>query len=147
MPPIEAIKYGLVGLAALFGLWAAVKAKAPPQGASATDLRLANRFMVFCIVLVLLAGLLALYEGFFLHGEGRRAQESQIISRIDQTIADKLGIENDAFTAMDAYSRQTIDNIIRQLCRDVIDLSELLSAAPAARCKARLGRSPAEAPT
>jgi hypothetical protein len=146
MPPIEAVKYGLVGLAALFGLWAAVKVKAPAHGASEARMRLANRFMLFSIVLVLLSGLLAVYE-FYLLGGGRRAQESQIISRMDQTIAAKLGIENDAFAAMDAYSRQTIDNIIRQLCRDVIDLSDLLAASPAARCKARLGRPPAEAPT
>lgn len=146
MPSIEALKYGLTGLAALFGFWAAAKVKAQGQAPTEAGARLINRFMIFCIALLLLSGLLALYDGYFL--QSRRLNEMrQIISRMDQTIGDKLVLENDAFAPMDAHSKQIIDNMIRQLCQDVIDLNKIASSAMAPRCRARLERSPVDAPT
>jgi hypothetical protein len=142
MPSIEALKYGLIGLAALSGFWAAAKFKV--QGAAPTQAgaRLVNRLMIFSIALVLLAGALALYDGQYLQG-GRRAQ---IISRLDETIGAKLAVDNDMFSALDSYSKQTVDNMIRQLCRDVIELSRT-SSADAPKCKALLDRPPPESPT
>jgi hypothetical protein len=146
MPSIEALKYGLTGLAALFGFWAAAKVKAQGQAPTEAGARLISRFMIFCIALLLLSGFLALYDGYFL--QSRRLNEMrQIISRMDQTIGDKLALENDAFAPMDAHSKQIIDNMIRQLCQDVIDLNKIASSAAAPRCGARLERSPVDAPT
>jgi hypothetical protein len=147
MPSIEALKYGLTGLAALFGFWAAAKVKAQGQAPSEAGARLINRLMIFCIALLLLSGLLALYDGYFLQGSRRLNEMRQIIGRMDQTIGDKLGVENDAFAPMDAHSKQIIDNMIRQLCQDVIDLNKIASSAAAPRCRARLERSPVDAPT
>ena len=143
MPSIEALKYGLIGLAALSGFWAAAKFKA--QGAAPTEAgaRLVNRLMIFCIALVLLSGALALYDGQYLQG----ARRAQIISRLDETIGAKLAVDNDMFSALDSYSKQTVDNMIRQLCRDVIELSSMTSSAAAPKCKALLDRSPPDAPT
>lgn len=142
MPSIEALKYGLIGLAALSGFWAAAKFKAQGQAPTQAGVRLVNRLMIFCIALVLLSGALALYEGQYLQGERRQ----EIISRLDETIGAKLAVDNDMFSALDAYSRQTVDNMIRQLCRDVIELSGMTASAAAPRCKALLARSPADAP-
>jgi hypothetical protein len=143
MPSIEALKYGLTGLAALFGFWAAAKVKAQGQALTEPGMRRINHFMIFCIALLLLSGFLALYDGYFLRLNAAR----QVISRMDQTIGDKLGVENDAFAPMDAHSKQIIDNMIRQLCQDVIDLSKMASSAAAPRCRARLDRPPVDAPT
>ena len=142
MPSIEALKYGLIGLAALSGFWAAAKFKA--QGAAPTQAgtRLVNRLMIFSIALVLLAGALALYDGQYLQGSRR----AQIISRLDETIGAKLAVDNDMFSALDSYSKQTVDNMIRQLCQEVIELSKT-SSAGAPKCKALLDRSPADTPT
>jgi hypothetical protein len=147
MPSIEALKYGLTGLAALFGFWAAAKVKAQGQALTEPGMRRINHFMIFCIALLLLSGFLALYDGYFLQGSGRLNAARQVISRMDQTIGDKLGVENDAFAPMDAHSKQIIDNMIRQLCQDVIDLSKMASSAAAPRCRARLDRPPVDAPT
>jgi hypothetical protein len=147
MPSIEAMKYGLTGLAALFGFWAAAKVKVRGQAPTEAGARLIRRFMIFCIALLLLSGLLALYDGYFLQ-ESRRVNEMrQIISRMDQTIGDKLAVENDAFAPLDAHSKQIVDNMIRQLCQDVIDLNKIASSAVAPRCRARLDRAPVDAPT
>jgi hypothetical protein len=145
MPSIEALKYGLTGLAALFGFWAAAKVKAQGQASTEAGMRLIHRFMIFCIALLLLSGFLALYEGYFLQGSRRDVR--QIISRMDQTIGEKLGVENDAYAPMDAHSKQIIDNMIRQLCQDVIDLSRMASSAAAPRCRDRLARPPVDAPS
>jgi hypothetical protein len=147
MPSIEALKYGLTGLAAPFGFWAAAKVKAQGQAPTESGMRLIHRFIIFCIALLLLSGLLALYDGYFLQGSRRLSDARQIIGRMDQTIGEKLGVENDAFAPMDAHSKQMIDNMIRQLCRDVIDLSKLTPSAAAPRCRDRLERAPVEAPT
>ena len=147
MPSIEAMKYGLTGLAALFGFWAAAKVKARGQAPTEAGARLIRRFMIFCIALLLLSGLLALYDGYFLQESRRQNEMGQIISRLDQTIGDKLGVENDAFSAMDAHSKQIVDNMIRQLCQDVIGLSKMASSAATPRCRDRLDRSPLDAPT
>ncbi len=146
MPSIEALKYGLTGAAALFGFWAAAKIKAQGQAPTPAGARLINRFMIFCLALILLSGLLAVYDGYFLHGR-RQNEMRQIIGRMDQTIGEKLNIESDAFAPIDAHSKQMIDNMIRQLCRDVVDLSKAASSDAAQRCRARLERSPADAPT
>lgn len=142
MASIEALKYGLIGLAALSGFWATAKFKA--QGAAPTQAgaRLVNRLMIFCIALVLLAGALALYDGQYL----QRGNRAQIISRLDDTIGAKLAVDNDMFSALDSYSKQTVDNMIRQLCQDVIELSKT-SSAEAPKCKALLDRPTPDAPT
>jgi hypothetical protein len=147
MPSIEALKYGLTAAAALFGFWAAAKIKAQGQAPTQAGARLINRFMIFCLALILLSGLLAVYDGYFLHGSRWQNEMRQIISRMDQTIGEKLNVESDAFAPIDAHSKQMIDNMIRQLCRDVIDLSKAASSAAAPRCRARLERSPFDAPT
>jgi hypothetical protein len=137
MPPIEALKYGLIGLAALFGVWTAVRIKMQGQAPTEAGTRLINRFMIFCLALILLSGLVALYDGYFLQGGRRQYEMRQIISRMDQVIGDRLNVENDAFAPIDAHSKQIIDNMIRQLCQDVIDLSKAVSSAAAPRCRAR----------
>jgi hypothetical protein len=147
MPSIEALKYGLTGLAALFGFWAAVKIKSEGPAPTEAGARLINRFMIFCLALILLSGLIAFYDGYFLHGGRGQKEMQQIISRMDQTIGDKLNIESDAFAPIDAHSKQINDNMVRQLCRDVIDLNKMASSAAAPRCRARLERPPADAPT
>jgi len=147
MPSIEALKYGLTGLAALFGFWAVARIKSQARTPTEAGARLVNRLMVFSIALLLLSGLLALYDGFFLQESRRLGEMRPILSRMDQTIGDKLAVENDAFAPLDAHSKQIIDNMIRQLCRDVIDLYNMASFAVAPRCKARLDRPPAEAPS
>jgi hypothetical protein len=147
MPSIEALKYGLTGLAALFGFWAAAKVKAQGQAPTEAGARLINRFMIFCMALLLLSSFLALYDGYFLQESRRLNEMRQIISRMDQTIGDKLAVENDAFAPMDAHSKQIIDNMVRQLCLDVIDLNKIASSVAAPRCRARLERSPVDAPT
>jgi hypothetical protein len=147
MPSIESLKYGLTGLAALFGFWAAAKVKGQGQAPTEAGARLINRFMIFCIALLLLSGFLALYDGYVLQESRRLNEMRQIISRMDQTIGDKLAVENDAFAPMDAHSKQIIDNMTRQLCQDVIDLNKIASSAAAPRCRARLERSPVDAPT
>jgi hypothetical protein len=146
MSSIEALKYGLTGLAAVFGLWSAAKVKAQGQAPTEAGIRSINRFMIFCIALLLLSGFLAFYDGYFLQGSRRLNETQRIISRMDQTIGEKLGVENDAFAPIDAHSKQIIDNMIRQLCQDVIDLSKMAPSATAPRCRARLDRSPVDAP-
>ena len=143
MPSIEALKYGLIGLAALFGFWVAAKIKVQGSAPTQAGARLINRFMIFCIALVLLSGALALYDGQYLQA----AKRQQIISRLDETIGAKLAVDNDLFSPLDAYSKQTVDNMIRQLCQDVIDLSKITSYAAVPKCKARLERLPSDAPT
>ena len=73
--------------------------------------------------IALLSGLLALYDGYFLQESRRMNEMRQIISRMDQIIGDKLAVENDAFAPLDALSKQIVDNMIRQLCQDVIAAS------------------------
>jgi hypothetical protein len=140
---IEALKYGLTGLAALFGIWAVVRIKARAHAPTEAGARLTNHLMIFSIALLLLSGLLALYDGYFRQQNKMRP----ILARLDQTIGDKLVIENDAFAPLDAHSKQIIDNMIRRLCRDVIDLYEIASAATAPRCRARLDRPPVDSPS
>jgi hypothetical protein len=143
MPSIEALKYGLIGLAALSGFWAVAKFKMQAHAPSEAGARMVNRLMLFCIALVLLSGVLALYDGQYLQGSRRQ----QIISRLDETIGAKLEVENDLFSVLDSYSKQTVDNMFRQLCRDVIDLGKTITSAAAPKCKVRLERSPSDAPT
>jgi len=140
---IDALKYGLTALAALFGFWAVAKIKAQAGALSEAQARVIKSLMIFSIGLLLLSGLFALYEGFFL--QGKRLREMRpILSRLDQTIGDRLSIDNDAFAPLDAHSKQVVDNMIRQLCRDLIDLHSIASAGAASRCQARLDRPPAE---
>jgi hypothetical protein len=146
MSSIEALKYGLTGLAAVFGFWVAATVKAQGQVPTEAGTRRINRFMIFCIALLLLSGFLAFYDGYFLKGSSRLNETRRIVGTMDQTIGEKLSVENDAFAPMDAHSKQIIDNMIRQLCQDVIDLSKVATAA-APMCKARLERSPVDAPT
>src|ERR1700681_383772 len=97
---IEALKYGLTALAALFGIWAALRLKAEGTAPSERGARLLERFMIFCVLLLVLSGLLAVFDGYFLQ-EHRRARELQpILARMDQTVGDKLDIGNDAFAPM-----------------------------------------------
>jgi len=143
---IEALKYGLTALAALFGIWSALRLKAEVKSPSERGARLLDRFMIFCVLLLVLSGLLAAYDGYFLQENRRASEMAPMLARMDQTVGDKLDIGNDAFAPMDSLSKQFLDNIFRQLCRDVVDLSKV-AAAPAPRCGARLERPPFEAPT
>lgn len=143
---IEALKYGLTALAALFGIWSALRLKAEVKSPSERGARLLDQFMIFCVLLLVLSGLLAAYDGYFLQENRRVSGMAPILARMDQTVGDKLDIGNDAFAPMDSLSKQFLDNIFRQLCRDLVDLSKA-AAAPAPRCGARLERPPFEAPT
>ncbi len=147
MPSIEALKYGLTGLAALFGFWAAAKVKAQGQAPSEPGARTIRHLMIFSIALLLLSGLLALYDGHFLQESRRLNDMRPILTRMDQTLGDKLAVESDAFAPLDSHSKQIVDNMIRQLCQDMIDLYKIASSAVAPRCRARLDRSPADAPS
>jgi hypothetical protein len=142
---IEALKYGLTALAALFGIWCALRLKAQVTAPTDSGARLLDRFMIFCVLLLVLSGLLAFYDGYFLQESGGRAEMRPILARVDQTIGEKLDIANDAFAPMDSLSKQFLDNIFRQLCREVIALAKL-AEAPAPQCGARLQRPPFEAP-
>ena len=107
---IDALKYGLTALAALFGFWAVAKIKAQAGALSEAQARVIKSLMIFSIGLLLLSGLFALYEGFFL--QGKRLREMRpILSRLDQTIGDRLSIDNDAFASLDAHSKQIVDNM------------------------------------
>lgn len=141
---IEALKYGLTALAALFGIWAAVQLKAQAKAPSEGGARLADRFMIFCVLLLLLSGLLAAYDGYFLRESRRSAEMQPILARMDAAIGEKLDISNDAFAPLDSHSRQFLDNILRQLCRDVIELAKAAAAPAPPRCAARLERPPLE---
>jgi hypothetical protein len=144
---IEALKYGLTALAALFGIWAAVKLKAEAKTPSAGGARVVDRFMIFCVLLLLLSGLLAAFDGYFLQESRRSAGMQPILARIDQAVGDKLDVAHDAFAPMDFHSKQLLDNILRQLCRDVVELAKQAAAPVPPRCGARLERPPLEAPT
>jgi hypothetical protein len=143
---IEALKYGLTGLAALFGFWAVAKIKAQAGRPTQAETPLINRLMAFSIALLVLSGLLALFDGYFLQKSKRSREMRPVLARMDQIVGDKLSVENDAFAPLDAHSKQIIDNMIRQLCRDVIDLYNIVSAGTAPHCRARLDRPPADAP-
>jgi hypothetical protein len=142
---IEALKYGLTALAALFGIWAAVKLKAEAKTPSPGGARVIDRFMIFCVLL--LSGLLAAFDGYFLQESRRSTGMQPILVRIDQAIGDKLDVAHDAFAPMDFHSKQFLDNILRQLCRDVVELAKQAAAPAPPRCGARLERPPLEAPT
>jgi hypothetical protein len=90
--------------------------KAQAQAPTEAGTRAVNRLMTFSIALLLLSGLLALYDGYFLQESKRLREMRPILSRMDQAVGDKLALENDAFAPLDAHSRQIIDNMIRQLC-------------------------------
>ncbi|HEY7248572.1 MAG TPA: hypothetical protein VH678_32310 [Xanthobacteraceae bacterium] len=143
---IEALKYGLTALAALFGIWSALKLKAEVKSPGDRGARLLDRFMIFCVLLLVLSGLLAVYDGYVLQEKRRTTEMAPVLARMDQTVGDKLDIANDAFAPMDSLSKQSLDNILRQLCQDVIELAKV-TAAPTPRCGARLKRAPFEAPT
>jgi hypothetical protein len=143
MPWIEALKYGLIGLAALLGLWAVTRARAPMQVPGASELRAIKRLVGLAVLLVLLSGMVAAYEDHLVRSS--RRQMHAILARMDQTIGDKLNVDSDAFALVDAYSKQILDNMMRQLCRDVIDLSRRARSEAADHCRARLQRSPVDA--
>lgn len=147
MPWIEALKYGLTALAALFGFWAAVKVKKQGQAPTERGERLIERFMLFCLGLLLASVLLALYEGFFFAQSPRMKEMRQILGRIDDGVGRELDVDNDAFAALDSHSKQVIDNLIRNVCREVIELDRLVSSSAPPQCKARLERPPAGSPT
>jgi hypothetical protein len=142
MPWIEALKYGLTALAALFGFWAAVKVKTEGQAPTERGARLIERFMLFCLGLLLVSVLLALYEGFFFAQSPRMKQMRDIISRIDEGVGRELDVENDAFAALDSHSKQVIDNLIRNVCREIVELDQIVSSQAPSHCKARLERPP-----
>jgi hypothetical protein len=147
MPWIEALKYGLTALAALFGFWAAVKVKSQGQAPTERGARLIERFMLFCLGLLLASVLLALYEGFFFQQSPRAKQMRQIISRIDEGVGRELNVENDAFAALDSQSKQVVDNLIRNICREIVALDQMVASNAPAHCKARLERLPGGSPT
>lgn len=144
---IEALKYGLTALAALFGFWAAVKVKAQGQAPTEKGARLIERFMLFCLGLLLASVLLALYEGFFFQESVRMKEMRQIIGRIDEGVGKELNVENDAFAALDSHSKQVIDNLVRNVCREVIELGRIAASSAPPHCKGRLERPPAGSPT
>ncbi|MFZ1093595.1 MAG: hypothetical protein WAN75_31010, partial [Xanthobacteraceae bacterium] len=108
---IDALKYGLTALAALFGIWSALRLKAEVKSPSERGARLLERFMIFCVLLLVLSGLLAVFDGYFLQERSRAHEMQPILARMDQTIGDKLDIGTDAFAPMDSLSRQSLDNI------------------------------------
>jgi hypothetical protein len=142
MPWIEALKYGLTALAALFGFWAAVKVKMEGQAPTERGARLIERFMLFCLGLLLVSVLLALYEGFFFAHSPRMKQMREIISKIDEGVGQELNVENDAFAALDSHSKQVIDNLIRNICGEIIELDQIVSPQAPPHCKSRLERPP-----
>jgi hypothetical protein len=143
---IEALKYGLTALAAVFGFWAVAKIKAQAGRPTQAETPLINRLMAFSIALLVLSGLFALFDGYFLQKSKRSREMRPVLARMDQIVGDKLSVENDAFAPLDAHSKQIIDNMIRQLCRDVIDLYNIVSAGTAPHCRTRLDRPPSDAP-
>jgi hypothetical protein len=147
MPWIEALKYGLTALAAVFGFWAAAKVKAEGKTPTERGERLIERFMLFCLGLLLASVLLALYEGFFFQQSPRMKEMREIIGRIDYGVGRELNVDNDAFAALDSNSKQVIDNLIRNVCREVIELDRLVSLTGPPNCKARLEHPPAGSQT
>lgn len=141
MPWIEALKYGLTAMAALFGFWAAFKLKEQGQAPTEKGTRLIERFMLFCLGLLLASVLLALYEGFFFQQSPRMKQMRQIISKIDDGVGRELNVDNDAFAALDSHSKQVVDVLIRNVCREVIALDQVVSSTATPHCKALLGRA------
>lgn len=142
---IVAVQYGLTALAALFGITSVLRLRTELKSPSDRGARLLDRFMIFSVLLLVLSGLLAVYDGYFLRQNSWESEMAPIIARMDQIVGEKLDTANDAFAPMDLLSKQFLDNIMRQLCRDVVDLAKM-AAAPARSCGARLQRPPFDGP-
>ena len=136
---IDVLQYAATGLAALFGFWAAVTIRRAGHALDQKDL--AHRLMIFSVALLLLSGLLAAYEGYFAQGS-RLSSIGKIVSRMDRVVGNKLDIDNDAFVQMDAHTRQIMDNVLRQLCQDIIDIGKTALSNGAPSCRARIERPP-----
>jgi hypothetical protein len=145
MPGIEALKYGLAGLAALFAVWTALKIKG--RAGTPAGERLIREFMILAIALLLLCGLLAVYEGYGLPGGQRQSEMRAALGRMDQIVGTKLDVESQAFAELDAYTKQILDNIFRQLCRDIAQMYSIVSATQPPSCSTRLARPPVDAAT
>jgi hypothetical protein len=136
---IEASKYALTALAAVFGFWVAARLRREGRVPTAAGERLIRRFMVFCIALLLLSGLLGLLDAYLLQ-RIKQNDMRQIISRMDQTLGLKFDIDTEAFAQIDSHTKHQLDNMVRQLCRDLIEMDKAASSAAAPNCKTRLER-------
>jgi hypothetical protein len=137
---IEASKYALTALAAVLGCWVVARIRRQGPAPSEAGERLLHRFMSFCIALLLLSGVLALFEVFFLQ-KPRQNEMRQIIGKMDLALGSKFDIEGDAFEQVDSHTKHQLDNMVRQLCRDLIEMNKTAAAsAAAANCKTRLER-------
>jgi hypothetical protein len=143
---IEGLKYGLVGLGALLALWAAARLRIQGQAPDRSGIRLSYRLVTWCLALLVLAGLVSAYQSGLLPGGNRPQTMERIVARMDQTIGGKLNVDNDVFASLDTHSKQIVENMLRKLCEDVVDLARI-APADAPSCRARLERAPADGAT
>ena len=139
---IEASQYVLTALAALFGFWVAISARREGPAPTEAGERLMRRLMGFSITLLLLSGFLGLLDAYLAHKstqDGLRAS----LGRMDQALGSRFDIEGDAFAQLDSHTRHQLDNMIRQLCRDVVEMNKTAASAQIANCKTRLERASA----
>jgi hypothetical protein len=127
---VKALAFGLPGLAAIFGFFVAAKIKTEGRGPSKAGERLINRYMVFCIVLLLLSGFMAAFDEYFIQGSQRLGKIREKAASLDSYLIGKLNVESGALACLPEPVRDQLEPIIYSMCSLVKGVAKEANGQP-----------------
>jgi hypothetical protein len=97
---IPALAYGSTGLAAVLGFFVAGKIRIEGTAPTKAGERLINRYMIFCLALLVISGLLTFYDGYFIQESKRLSAIRERVTSIDSRLVGKLSLESSTLACL-----------------------------------------------
>jgi hypothetical protein len=129
---IELLKFGLPGLAAVFGFFVAAKVRNDFKDKRPTkaDERILNRFMLFCLALLVISGIFSISDELFIKSDKRLADIREHVHAIGVDLENKLTFEQGTLACLSQPVRDYIEPAIYRMCYRVKSIAEIAQASP-----------------
>jgi hypothetical protein len=134
---VEFLKYGLPGLAALLTLVVAGKFQMDFKNRSPTksDRQVLYALMIFAFASLVSAGLLAMYEGYFIQTDKRLTEIRNEVSGLDMGLATKLSLESGSLANLPPAVKQQLEPLIFSMCDSMKNIAKSAEYSGILRCK------------
>jgi hypothetical protein len=144
---VGALQYGTTGLAAVLGFFVAGKIRSDfkDRSPSEADQRMLNRYMLFCLALLVLSGGFGLYDNYFIQESKRLGQIREQVNRIDIDLINKLDFESSELACLPPRVKHSLEPIIYRMCFAVKQVAES-AGARIPGCKTEPSTAPGPAP-
>ena len=118
------------GLAAVLGFFVAGKIRIEGKAPTEAGERLINRYMIFCLALLVISGLFKFYDGYFIQESKRLSAIRERVTSIDSRLVSKLNLESGGLACLPIPVRNQLEPMIIELCSDAKESANQAGASP-----------------